>query len=504
MTATADTTCGPVVGREKEGCLLFAGIPYAAPPTGDLRFRPPQPHGAWHRPRDATTFGKAAPQPGGGMEMLFAGGGPEWDEDCLFLNIQTGSLDGRRPVMVWIHGGGFVNGQGAIPWYNGARLVANGGIVIVSINYRLGALGFLHLGDFDSRFPTSGVNGLLDQVAALQWVRDNIAAFGGDPGNVTIFGESAGGFSVAALMASPPAAGLFHRAIPQSGAAHHSIDLHRARKVTETYFEVGGYATVDDLRAAPVEALLAAQTRTTAQLQQDPTLRDGALALGMPYRPCAGTEALPLPPHEAIHKGSAARVPVLTGTTRDEWNLFSVLAQEKLEPEHLRRRLDRIFGQGRGVVAEEVYRANRPRADEAAIFAAVMTDYVFRIPAIRLAELQAMHCDHTYAYRFSWPSAAFNGRLGACHALEIPFVFDNLDRSGVEMFTGSSAPQGLATTMSEAWTEFAHTGSPLTTRLPDWVPYRADDSRATMELDTECGLLSDPDANERELWGGII
>ena len=257
--AVAQTSSGRVMGRERDGVLLFAGVPYAAPPTGARRFRAAQPHEGWSDVRDARKFGPAAPQiASGGMTDPAP---VRWDEDCLTLNIQTPALDdGARPVLVWIHGGGYRNGQGAVPWYNGARFAANGDIVAVTINYRLGALGFTDLSRFGEEFATSGVNGLLDQITALEWVRDNIASFGGDPAKVTIAGESAGGFSVATLLGSPRASGLFRGVIAQSGAAHHVLPAEAGALVADRFLDSLGTDDVIGVEAASVDAILAAQT----------------------------------------------------------------------------------------------------------------------------------------------------------------------------------------------------------------------------------------------------
>ena len=223
MDALVETRRGAVRGVGKDGLVLFRGLPYARPPIGPLRFRPPEPPEAWSGIRDATRFGSSAPQNGALIGPLMSLGIGRTGEDCLHLNIWTPAADGRRrPVMVWIHGGAFILGSGSQMLYDGAALARRGDVVVVTINYRLGALGFLRLRDrFGSRLPASGNEGLLDQIAALQWVRDEISSFGGDPGNVTIFGESAGAMSCATLLATPRAGGLFHRAILQSGAANY-------------------------------------------------------------------------------------------------------------------------------------------------------------------------------------------------------------------------------------------------------------------------------------------
>ncbi len=290
MTSVARTASGQLQGREKSGVLLFAGIPYAAPPVEGRRFRAPEPHEGWTGVREARKFGPAAPQVAtGGMTDPAP---VRWDEDCLTLNVQTPGLDDAgRPVLVWIHGGGYRNGQGAVPWYNGARFAANGDIVAVTINYRLGALGFTDLSRFGPEFATSGVNGILDQIAALEWVRDNIAFFGGDPSRVTIAGESAGGFSVATLLGSPRAEGLFRGAIPQSGAAHHVLPKRAGDMVADRFLDALGVDGPVGLEAASVDAVLEAQGAVIEALDRRPGLQT---KLGVPvstFYPTVGSDA---------------------------------------------------------------------------------------------------------------------------------------------------------------------------------------------------------------------
>ena len=257
--AIVETTTGPVEGRDKDGSLLFAGVPYAAPPTGERRFKAAVPHESWSEVRPAKRFGPAAPQiPSGG---LTSSAEVRWDEDCLTLNIATPAADdARRPVLLWIHGGAYQTGQGAIPWYAGGRFAENGDIVVVSINYRLGALGFTDLSHLGPDYATSGANGLLDQITALEWVRDNIDRFGGDPAKVTIAGESAGGFAVSTLLASPRAAGLFRGAIPQSGGAQHTLPKAGGEKCAAMFMDTVGQTTAEGLAALSVEDILAAQS----------------------------------------------------------------------------------------------------------------------------------------------------------------------------------------------------------------------------------------------------
>jgi len=505
MDAIARTGQGRVEGREKEGVLLFAGIPYATPPTGDARFRPPRPHQGWEGVRSAKRFGKVAPQMpsplGGFLDALDL----DWDEDCLTLNVATPALDDTpRPVMVWLHGGAFLTGTAATPWYNGASFAQRGDVVVVSVNYRLGALGFLYLGERCGELARSGNSGILDQIAALEWVRDNIRGFGGDPDNVTIFGESAGGMSVGTLLGAPAARGLFHRAIPQSGACHNSLSPEVAARVAELFCKKAGTSDAEELRRLPVERILEAQTSTLVHLASDrSTIGDGrSMPLGMAFQPVVDGEVLPKPPIEAVREGAAADVALLTGTNLDEQHLFLFANPPKLDRVKLVKWLDRVLGAG--ARALDTYASSRPEAGEDDLFSAILTDQTFRIPAIRLAEAQSAHQEKTYLYLFTWASRAFGGRLGACHALEIPFVFNNLSRGGVEAFLGKgSPPTRLAEAMHEAWIAFAHRGAPNHSGIEQWPAFEIS-RRATMEFGDRIGIIDDPNASERKLWDGLL
>jgi para-nitrobenzyl esterase len=513
MDTIATTAQGRVQGREKDGVLLFAGIPYAAPPVGPLRFRPPAPREPWTGVRETAAFGPLSWQAPGLLGMILGGGTVDCDEDCLSLNVQTPALDdGARPVMVWIHGGGFIGGTGATPWYNGQRFVQHGNVVTVTINYRLGALGFLHLAALGGEaYASSGLNGILDQVAALEWVRDNITAFGGDPGNVTIFGESAGGMSVGTLLGMPRASGLFHRAIPQSGAAHNLSTAARATHVTELFLQEAGLDDLEGLLAADPQALIDAQEKMPGVLTRE-RLAEGleggsgasnAVVLGMPFQPVIDGVELPVPPLDAIRDGLSAHVPVLVGTTLEEWKLFHLTAGEALDDAKLERRLARIFPNAEEILA--TYREPRPGASADDVWCAILTDVIFRLPAIRLAETQAEHQpDNTFSYRFSWKSRAFDGRIGSCHALEIPFVFDNLDRGGSAAFLGEGpTPSALATAMHDSWWHFAHDGDPNHEGIPAWGAYDTA-TRTTIDFDDEIAVLHDPDSAERQVWDAVI
>ena len=503
MTRIADTTAGKVEGREKDGVLRFAGIPFAAPPVGDRRFLPPQPHPGWDDVRDATRFGKVSVQPGDLLGAIGAAPAPEWSEDCLFLNVQTPALDDAgRPVLVWIHGGAFVNGTGATPWYDGTHFVQRGDVVVVSINYRLGALGWLHLGHLDPAYARSGNSGLLDQIAALEWVRDNIAGFGGDPGNVTIFGESAGGMSVGTLLGAPAAAGLFHKAIPQSGAAHNVSTADEAAQVTEAVLAELGGGGLDTLLGASPERLLEAQKAVSQAMATGKGPRRSTAASGLPFGPVIDGEVLPRHPYEAVVDGLSSSVPLLVGTTKDEWTLFGLMQSSLPDGDALRRRLGRIVEEPEPLLA--AYRSVRAEASHDDLFTAIMTDRVFRVPAIRLAEAQATHQpDHTFMYLFEYESTAFDGRLKSCHALEIPFVFDTLTKGGVEMLTGAEPPAELAEAMQRAWISFARTGDPGHDGVPTWPAYDHA-GRATMHFGVTCHLEHDPAPTERLAWEGVL
>lgn len=482
-----DTTQGPIQGRVKNDVVLFSGVPYAAAPVGEKRFLPPEPHEPWEEVRQATRFAPAAPQlPTGGMTNALP---VRWDEDCLYLNICTPALDGKpRPVLFWIHGGAYRSGQGAVPWYDGAEFAKNGDIVVVSINYRLGALGFTNLAKFGDEYANSGANGTLDQIAALQWVSDNIANFGGDPAQITVAGESAGAFSVATVMTSPLSERLLKRAIPQSGAGHHTMPAATGQLVAEKFMAELGANSIADLLAASADDILKAQTSI-----EELAARGGIPELSgvMPFYPSEGNDAIPVAPITAIENGAASHIDVLIGTNKDESTLFVMPGQIDTD-EKLLQSAERI-----GATPElvEVYRQKFPDATPYDLAVQIQTDYSFRIPAIRLAEARFKQDVATYMYLFAWESRA--GHLKSTHALEIPFAFNNLDKAGVDAFLGKGElPQGVADTMHQAWIQFIQTGK------PGWPEYD-EATRQSMWFDTESTLKADPDEGKRQAWQGL-
>ena len=493
--AIVETRYGTVRGSHSGPVSVWKGIPYAQPPVGKLRFRPPQPPASWPGTREATAFGPIAPQDLTHLTSLMSTLGGEAaeqeisSEDCLYLNIWSPGADTKkRPVLVWIHGGGFIVGSGSQPDYDGTGFAQQGDLVIVTLNYRLGMLGFLHLDELaGDAYTSSGNCALLDQVAALQWVHENIAAFGGDPGNVTIFGESAGAWSVGSLLAMPAARGLFQRAILQSGAAHAIQDSAAATKTARAYLDLLGVG-IDELAGLadlPLEALLAAQTSLLA----------GNPLAGI--RPVVDGKDIPESPVQAIARGAAKDVAVLIGTNRHEMKLFvSDSSESTLDPGIAQR----ILGE-RTVEVFTTYAAAQPGVDMREIGLDMFTDYTFRIPAIRLAEAQAGQSAPVWMYRFDWPSP--NARFGACHALELPFVWNNLATSIFRVLTGNNPPQELANSMHAAWIAFAHTGNPNTSGLPHWPAYDID-RRATMLFAEQCNVEDDPQGAERAIWESLL
>lgn len=488
-TTTAQTACGEMVGRKKGATWLFAGIPYAQAPVGALRFKAPQPAQPFSEPFEAFKFGPAAPQtPSGGMTDAVA---VRWSEDCLSLNVSTPACDdGKRAVLVWIHGGGYRTGQGAIPWYAGSSFNENGDIVVVSINYRLGALGFTDLSHLGEDYQTSSVNGILDQITALQWVQANIQAFGGSPERVTIAGESAGGFSVCTLLACDAAQGLFQRAIPQSGGAQHTLPSADARIVSQSFLEHLGVDDSIGLEAIDADAILVAQGRTAADFESSGGVNNGLTTTVAPFYPAHHTDLLPQPPLKALQQGMAAGVAVLTGSNGDETTLWGY---GKVDEEKLQR-----IAQSLG--AESVlpsYRELLPDASPEELLIALTTDHMFTIPALRVAEARAPHTADTWVYLFNWHSRAMQGRLKATHALEIPFAFNNLDKPGVDAFIGpGEKPQALADVMHAAWIKFINDGD------PGWQRYDPE-TRATMVFDDTSSLANDPITARREAWIGL-
>jgi carboxylesterase type B len=492
----AATEHGQVEGVLEHGVAVFRNIPFAAPPFGARRFRPPQPPQKWQGVRDASVSGPAPPQP------ALEGGDPvdaTWfnvsttGEDCLTLEIWTPDPGANAlPVMVWIYGGGYMIGSASSGAYSG-RHFARDGVVHVALNYRVGVDGFVYLGEGTDNL------GLRDQVAGLEWVQRNIAAFGGDPAKVTVFGQSAGGVSVLNLLAMPSAKGLFVRAIAQSGSPVGSVSPEAATKVTRRLAR--------RLRVAPTRAGFETTTVAQTVAQTMPFAFDFANAFRhgsqsfmiSPFRAVHGTPSLPEPPIAAA--AAAPSVPLITGCTRNETITFLKLLgrTDGINP-FVGWFFKRMLGVKPAMI--EAYREGPRRiTNPLAIVEAAWTDWAFRMPTLRLVETRvaATPAVPTWLYEFRWNSPGFPAGLGAFHALEVPFVRDELDAlravPGSEAWIGDERPDAMAAFMHAAWVRFARTGD------PGWPAYDLA-HRQTMVFDTASAVVPDAAAPERQAWKG--
>jgi para-nitrobenzyl esterase len=503
---------GKVIGSVVEGVLAFRTIPYAASTAEANRFRPPQPVVPWSGVRDCSDFTGKAPQAGlrppTRPELENFGGAadpsPE-TEDCLTVNVWTGGCEreAKRPVMVWFHGGAFAYGNANTPRTNGSRLAARHDVVVVTVNQRLNIFGHLDLSGFgEEAFALSGNAGTLDMVAALQWVRDNIAAFGGDPGNVTIFGESGGGAKVSTLLAMPRAKGLFHRAIIQSGAAVRLRTRERALALTECVRRHLGRAgaTVKALQAVPVADLLATVEPAQKALGPSPV----PLFDRYPFGPVVDGEVLPAQPFDPVASECCADIPLIIGDMKTEMANFLAVVDavwdRSLSQTELRQRIEAIAGPHAGRVVE-LYGHLYPGLNPAERLIAVTTDCNFRIRSLVLAQRrEALRRGPVWMYSFEWETPVLGGKLKSPHAMDVPFTFNTLDLTNAT--GGSVEAQALADTMSSVWAAFARNGTPDHPAIPAWPVYDAA-SRATMILDSTCRVENDPRGETRRLWQDI-
>jgi para-nitrobenzyl esterase len=503
MSAITQIESGSLEGEIRTNHIAFRGIPFSAPPIGKRRFAPPAPPEPWTQLRAARTFGPAAMQgepfvPGAGAE------GP-MSEDCLYLNVYTPGLDGRRrPVLVFIHGGAFIAGSSSSPLYDGGRLAELGDQVVVTFNYRLGAFGYLCLGDEGARWGAVPNLGALDQLAALRWIRTNIDRFGGDAANVTLFGESAGATSLLHLVAMPAAEGLFHRAIAQSPGSTLTLpDRSVAVGLAEQLL------AALSLRLSESERLrdLPAQSIVDAQM-----LVRGRPGDWLGFFPVLDSATLSRQPRDVFNGGGGARVPLMIGTNRDEWNLFDFPSADDAKVDF--DPTDDLVAQGFPAEKRDqlphlldVYRRSRAQKNlphsGRALRRAVLGDMRFRLPTIRMAETHAARNLPTYCYFFTYCSPAAKGALGACHALELPFVFGTLDAPMQEHFAGSGdTVRALSDTMMRAWSSFAATGAPETA-LGEWPRFDVE-RRMTRIFDVTTRTEMGPHDEERAAWEGIL
>lgn len=494
IPSVVTTSSGKVAGFQTDnGVTAFLGIPFAQPPKGELRFAPPVPVQPWSGVRPATNFGFSCPQ---GKDISEPASLLAQDEDCLTLNIWTPGADTKkRPVIIYIHGGGFLNGGTGDPTYNGAIFSKRGDLVFASINYRVQALGFLYLEEFGEQFKGSGSNGIRDQILGLHWLKENIAKFGGDPENITIMGESAGSISVITLISLPQTKGLFQKAIAESGSSNILRTKEQAALLTRQYLQLAGAQNVADLRKLSPAQLCELNAKQKELI--------GIFASRM-YAPVIDGEVIPKDPLIAIQGGAAAGIPLLNGVNHDEFSYYiqyfpsirtTPLSQFFLGTPQVQESL-----QGREQDILAFYQKQNPPGSKISAIPAFVTDLLFFVPHVRVSEAQANHAK-VWMYSFEWPSQV-QDYLGACHAIELAFVFKTFESPLADEIVGRHPPMRLSDIMQDAWIAFARNGNPNHRGMPTWPTYDAQ-RRATMIFNTECKVAEDPNPRARQLFKGI-
>jgi len=490
--AVVETSTGKIRGLVIDKVNAFKGIPYGASTAGDRRFLPPVKPEAWTGIKDTVEWGPEAPQVSPHTEI------PEvratipvtgMSEDCLRLNVWSREMGaGRRlPVMLWLHGGGFASGNGSYTIYDGANLARKRDVVTVTINHRLNSFGFLHLPEIGgAKFAQASNVGMLDAIAALQWVHDNIANFGGDPNNVTIFGQSGGAGKVSTLLAMPGAKGLFHRAIIQSGSNLKGVPADDATKSARALMAKLNVKTADELQKVPMDQLIAATTGTQ----------------GLRLSPVLGP-SLPRDPFSPDAPSMSADVPVLLGTVETEVTFFPGTQMDPIDDAALLARVKQAAraddAQAKHLI--DLYRQGRPGVSNIDVALILESDTRFRPGVVTEAELKSAQKAPVYMYYFTWRSPVHDGKLKTFHTLEIPFVTDNVD-NGTSMTGTGQDRYALQDKMSAAWTAFARTGNPNHKGLPNWPKFDST-KRATMILNNECKVVNDPNGEERKALAAL-
>lgn len=515
-SAVADTAGGKVRGFSRNGIHTFKGIPYAATTEGSARFLPPSKPRPWSGIRSSMYYGPTCPQrPRAGwlndeIAFLFQWDDGQPSEDCLRVNLWTPGLDARRrPVMVWLHGGGWSAGSGQEqPAYNGENLSRRGGVVVVTLNHRLNLLGYMNLSEYGAKYASSMNVGVLDLVAALEWVRDNIANFGGDPDNVLIFGQSGGGAKVSTLMSMPMAKGLFHRAVVQSGSALLLGEPERNAKLAAAVVaELKlGKATIDKIQSVPYAQLLQAEAGALKKLEPDFGMRGGP---GMPVRrgvlsrfgfgPVVDGKIVTRHPFDPDAPAVSAAVPMLIGTVLNEQSpsMTHVELESMTEEEMKKRAAERYGDHAEAVVA--TYRRAFPDVKPVELLSRMFS---VRINAVAQAQLKAaQNAAPAFMYLFAWQTPLLDGRPRAFHCSEIPFVFCNTDLSAFATGGGHEA-RTLAAKVSDAWINFARHGDPNHPGLPAWPRY--DTAGPVMVFDNTCEVKNDPDRELRKAVNGAL
>jgi para-nitrobenzyl esterase len=495
---TAETAYGRIRGTDVDGIKVFKGIPYGASTAGRNRFMPPAAPAEWPGVRDAVAYGPSAPQrePGAAGSAsplaVAAAGLPAESEDCLVLNIWTPALgDGRkRPVMFWCHGGGFATGSGSSPVTEGTNLARRGDVVVVTINHRLNVLGFAALEDAGGpEFAGSGDAGMLDIVFALEWVRDNIARFGGDPGNVMIFGQSGGGRKVATLLAMPSAKGLFHRAVIESGATLKLVEREQGARAAHELMSTLGIAKgqVRELQKLPLDKVMSAYFQVVRRMNVDQMTQG--------FSPLVDGKFVPQHPFHPVASSVSADVPLMLGSTRTELTSSARPEDFNLSDTEMRNRIRGLLG-AHTDEAIRVYQNANSGASASDLYFLMASDHRYSGPVMKIAERRAaLGRGPVYLYYFRWETPAEGGRLKSPHTIEIPFAFDNI-KAATRLTGGGPEAVALADKVSDAWIAFARTGDPNTPKLPRWTAFNATD-RPTMVIDNESKLVNDPIREQR-------
>jgi len=505
--AIAETTTGKVRGYTRNGIYTYKGIPYGETTEGSGRFQPPQKAKPWTGLRSSMQYGGVCPQvpwdPWNKDEeaWLFSRDAGVAGEDCLRVNIWTPGINDskKRPVMVWLHGGGFVSGSSQeLPSYDGERISRRGDVVVVSLNHRLGPLGFLNLAPYGEKYASSANLGMLDIIAALEWVRDNIANFGGDPSNVTIFGQSGGGGKVGALMAMPAAKGLFHRAIVQSGSFLRAVMPEGSATLTKALLDklhLNG-SQVDQLQTVPLQRLIEAGDTALLKTHPHAPLVWSRVADQLGWGPVVDGKLLPQHPFDPTAPAISAQVPMLIGTTLNEFTTaLNHPEYESMNEAEAKKRLADVYGNNPEYIIQ-VFRAAHPDAKVFDILSLAMTAQVRQGAVIQAERKAAQGAAPAYLYWFTWKTPVLDGRPRSIHCCELPFCFDNIDRC--ENLTGGGpGPRALAANVSEAWIHFARSGNPNHGGIPNWSAFSAEGC-PTMIFDTQCKLRNNPDKEERQ------
>jgi para-nitrobenzyl esterase len=512
-----ETEAGKVRGYIQNGIFTFKGVPYGAPTGGSARFMPPQKPEPWSGVRSSLHYGHMCPN-GFGMVnggdnaphndedafLLYRAYGQPAGEDCLRVNVWTPEINGtrKRPVMVWMHGGGYSGGSGHdLLSYDGENLCHRGDVVTVTHNHRLNAFGYLNLAEFGGEQYASSANvGMLDLVAVLQWVRDNISNFGGDPENVTVFGQSGGGAKICTLLSMPAAQGLFHRAIIQSGSTpRNALPDDSSKLAAAVLGELNlSKSQVDELQRLPVEHLCAAAQAAARKMRppagRQHSMRTPSRSIG--WGPTVDGKILPGHPFDPVSPALSAKIPILIGTNMNEFvNGVDNPEAETLTEEELGKRVRASYGSK----AEEIIRAYRseyPAAKPFDIFSVISIAY-FRQNAFLQAERKAaLNATPAYEYLFVWKTHMLDGRPGAFHSSEIAFVFDNASRC-INYTGGTPEALRLSARMSQAWIHFARYGNPNHSDVPKWPAFG--DAKETMIIDNTCRVKNDPEGEGRRL-----